>query len=395
METYLLDWASLLLRWAHAIVGIAWIGASLYFIWLDDSLDAPTRSGAREEGVAGELWAVHGGGFYRAEKFAVAPGAVPQRLHWFKWEAYWTWFTGIALLALIYYGGAGSYLIDPAVRPLSNLEAIGAGLAWLIGGLLVYEGLCRSPLGRNDAALAAVLLVLLAFAAWALTRTFSGRGAFIHYGALIGTIMVGNVAHVIIPGQRRMIEAMRAGRAPDPADGRAGKQRSVHNTYLTLPVVFVMVSNHYAMTFGAAWNWLVLVAFTVAGALIRVWFVRRHKGKASPWPLATGLLVLAGIAALIAPRADPVTAPAAFADVGRVIAQRCAGCHAEKPSFPGAAPAPKGMLLDTPERIRAQALQIHQQAVATRVMPPGNVTNLTDEERALLDRWYRAGARAD
>ncbi len=345
--------------------------------------------------MAGELWAVHGGGFYRAEKFAVAPGAVPQRLHWFKWEAYWTWLTGFALLALIYYGGAGSYLVDPAVTPLSNLEAIGVGIAWLIGGLLVYEALCRSPLGRNDAALAAVLLVLLALAAWSLTQTFSGRGAFIHYGALIGTIMVGNVAHVIIPGQRRMIEAMRAGRAPDPADGRAGKQRSVHNTYLTLPVVFVMVSNHYAMTFGAAWNWLVLVAFTVAGALIRIWFVRRHKGKASPWPLAAGLLVLAAIAVLLAPRAGPVSAPPAFADVGRVIAQRCGACHAEKPAFPGTAQAPKGMLLDTPDRIRAHALEIHQQAVATRVMPPGNVTRMTDEERALLDRWYRAGARAE
>jgi uncharacterized membrane protein len=342
VEAYILEWASLLLRWAHAIAGIAWVGASLHLFRVDKVLEDPR-----------------------------------------KWEAYWTWITGFALLAAIYYAGAGAYLIDPAVMPLSQLAAIGIGLAWLVGGLVVYEALCRSPLQRNEAMLAAALLAFFTLAAWSLTQTFSGRGAFIHYGALIGTIMVGNVAHVIVPSQRRM------------ADAHAAGQRSVHNTYLTLPVVFVMVSNHYAMSFGSAWNWLVLVALTVAGVLIRAWFVMRHKGRASPWPLAGGLLVLAGIAALLAPRTDPAAGKASFAEVRTVIAQRCAVCHAEQPAYSGVAQAPKGIPLDTPERIRAHALQIHQQSVATRVMPPGNLTGLTDDERALLDRWYRGGARTD
>src|SRR5215210_762025 len=257
---YVLDWLNLLVRWAHVIVGIAWIGASLYFIWLDNSLEPSKKSE-----LAGELWAIHGGGFYHINKYKLAPTEVPARLHWFKWEAYWTFITGFALLVLLYYVSAEVYLIDPAVMPLSKPAAIGIGLAWLIGGMVVYEGLCRSPLAKNDSLLAVVLFVLLGLAAWGLTQTFSGRGAFIHYGALIGTIMVANVAHIIIPGQRRMVAAVTAGRAADPKDAAAGKQRSVHNTYFTLPVVFVMISNHYAMT----WSWLVLVGMTLGGALIR------------------------------------------------------------------------------------------------------------------------------
>jgi uncharacterized membrane protein len=300
--------------------------------------------------------------------------------------------TGFALLALMYYANAELYLIDPQVMPLSKSVAIGISLALIIAGYSIYEGLCRSPLGENDVLLSAVLLVLLAFAAWGLTRLFSGRGAFIHYGALLGTIMVANVAHIIIPGQRRMVEAMRAGREPDPRDGLMGKQRSVHNTYFTLPVVFTMISNHYATVFGHRWNWLVLVALTVAGALVRVWFVMRHKGRAPAWVWIGGIAFFVAAAALLAPRREAQTTPVAFTDVKQVLDTRCVSCHADRPSFQGLPEAPKGVKLDSAERIRAQALAIHQQSVLSKAMPPGNLTGMTDEERALVDRWYRSGA---
>ena len=390
MEAYLIEWANLLLRWAHVIVGIAWIGASFYFIWLDDHLEP-----ARDAKLAGELWAVHGGGFYRAEKFKLAPAQLPARLHWFKWEAYWTWITGFALLSAMYYANAELYLIDPHVLPLSKAAAIGIGVGSLVAGLAVYEGLCRSPLARNDLLLSLVLLIALALAAWGLTRVFSGRGAFLHYGAILGTIMVANVAHVIIPGQRRMVAAMSAGRAPDPKDGLMGKQRSVHNTYFTLPVVFTMISNHYAMTFGHRFAWLVLVALTLAGALVRVWFVMRHKGRAPAWVWIAGVAFVAAAALLIAPHRPAQQGTVAFPDVKKVIDTRCLACHAEKPAFQGLAEAPKGVRLDSAQRIRAQALQIHQQTVLSRAMPPGNLTGLTEDERALLDRWYRSGASTD
>ena len=390
MEAYLLEWLNLGLRWAHVVVGIAWIGASFYFIWLDNHLEA-----AKDPKLAGELWAVHGGGFYRAEKFRVAPAELPARLHWFKWEAYWTWITGFALLVTLYYFNAELYLIDPQVMPLSRWAAIGIGLGALVVGLAVYEGLCRSPLGRNEALLSGLLLLLLALLAWGLTQVFSGRGAFLHYGAILGTIMVGNVAHVIIPGQRRMVRAMTEGRAPDPKDGLMGKQRSVHNTYFTLPVVFAMISNHYAVAFGHRWGWVVLVLLTVAGALVRVWFVMRHKGRAPAWVWILGVVFALAAAALVAPRPQSGAAPVSFAEVKRVIDTRCVACHAEKPAFQGFSEPPKGVRLDTAERIGAQALHIHQQTVLSRAMPPGNLTGLTEEERALLERWYRSGAKTD
>ena len=390
MEAYILEWVNLALRWAHVIVGIAWIGASLYFIWLDDHLEP-----SRDPRIAGELWAVHGGGFYRAEKFKLAPAHMPATLHWFKWEAYWTWITGMALLALMYYAAAELYLIDPQVMPLSRAWAIGIGLAFIVGGYTVYEGVCRSPLGKNDFLLSLVLLVLLALAAWGLTRIFGGRGAFLHYGALLGTIMVANVAHIIIPGQRRMVEAMKAGRAPDPRDGLMGKQRSVHNTYFTLPVVFTMVSSHYATVFGHRWAWLALVALTIAGALVRVWFVLRHKGRAPAWVWVAGAVFFIAAAFLLIPRPQGPAGSVSFSEVQGVIGIRCLSCHAEKPSFQGLPEAPKGVKLDTPERVRAQALKIHQQTVLSKAMPPGNLTGMTEEERSLLDRWYRSGAEVE
>lgn len=390
MDSYLLEWLSLLLRWAHVAVAIAWIGASFYFIWLDNHLEQ-----SPDPKLAGELWAIHGGGFYRAEKFRLAPTKMPRTLHWFKWEAYWTWITGFFLLVLVYYAGAEIYLVDPSIMALSKSQAIGIGVGSLIVGLAVYEGLCRSPLGNNETHLAVVLFLLLAATAWGLCQLFGGRGAFIHYGAILGTIMVGNVAHVIIPGQRRIVAALAAGREPDPRDGAMGKQRSVHNTYFTLPVLFTMIASHHAFTFGSRWSWLVLVALTAAGALIRVWFVMRHKGAAPALPLAAGLAVLFILFIVLLPRQEAGSENVKFGDIKGIIDSRCLGCHSPKPGFPGLNEPPKGVLLDTPERIRTQAGAILAQTVVSKAMPPGNVTAMTEEERGLIGAWIRLGARIE
>jgi len=390
MEAYVLEWLTLLARWAHIVVGIAWIGASFYFIWLDDHLEA-----AKAPAFAGELYAIHGGGFYRAQKYRLAPRELPKTLHWFKWEAYWTWITGFVLLVLVYYISADLYLIDPAVMKLSPGAAIGIGLASMVIGLAVYEGLCRSPLGRNELALSLNLVLLLGLAAWGLTQIFSGRGAFIHFGAVLGTIMVANVAMVIIPGQKELVRAKQEGREPDPKFALAGKQRSVHNTYFTLPVIFTMISGHHAFTFGQRWNWLVLIAMALAGALIRLWFVARHKGRAPVWTLVLGLIVVGVVMVMLAPRPQTVAETVKFSELKQVLDLRCLSCHAEKPSFQGLAEAPKGVKLDTPERIQAQRLLIHQQTVLSKAMPPGNLTAMTEEERALIDRWYRGGGKTD
>jgi uncharacterized membrane protein len=390
MEAYFLEWLTLLVRWAHIVVGIAWIGASFYFIWLDNHLEP-----ARDPKLAGELWAVHGGGFYRAEKFRVAPEELPKTLHWFKWEAYWTWITGFVLLVLVYYISADLYLIDPAVMKLSPAAAIGIGLASVLIGLFVYEGLCRSPLGRSELALSSILVLLLGLAAWGLTQVFSGRGAFIHFGAVLGTIMVANVAHVIIPGQRELVRAKQERREPDPKFGLLGKQRSVHNTYFTLPVIFTMISGHHAFTFGQRWNWLVLIAMTLAGALIRLWFVARHKGRAPAWTLVLGLILVGMVMVMLVPRPQTSAEAVKFSEVKQVLDVRCLSCHTEKPSFQGLAVAPKGVKLDTSERIHAQRLSIHQQTVLSKAMPPANITGMTDEERALIDRWMRGGVKTE
>lgn len=377
----MLDWLTLLARWAHVVVGMAWIGASFYFIWLDNHLEK-----ASDPQFAGELYAIHGGGFYRAQKYRLAPEKLPATLHWFKWEAYWTWITGFALLVLVYYANAEVFLIDAEVMPLSQGGAIGIGLASLVAGLAVYEGLCRSPLRNSDAGLALAILVFFALVAWALAQLFSGRGAFIHFGAILGTIMAGNVAHIIIPGQRELVRAKQEGREPDVKYALAGKQRSVHNTYFTLPVIFTMISNHHATTFGHAWNWLVLIAMALAGALVRLWFVGRHKGAAPAWTLVAGLLLVGVVIVALVPRPQANLEPVKLEDVKRIVEQRCLNCHAEKPTLPGLAEAPKGVKLDTDERIRGQASHIRE-TVRARLMPPGNITGLTNEERVLLERW--------
>jgi uncharacterized membrane protein len=394
MEAYLLDWLNLLVRWFHMITGIAWIGASFYFVWLDNHLLAPREKSAADGGVSGELWAIHGGGFYNAQKYKVAPATLPEPLHWFKWEAYTTFISGFFLLCLMYYVGAEVYLIDRNVADIGRAAAIAIGVGTLAGGWIVYDLLCKSPLGKNDAALGGVLLVLTVAAAWGLCQVFSGRGAYIHFGAMLGTIMAANVFFVIIPGQKELVRAKVEGREPDPVHGLRGKQRSVHNTYFTLPVLFTMISSHYAMTYGHPRNWLILAAISFAGAAIRVYFVARHKGRASPLPAVAGALALAVAAFAIAPASRSTGAAVASVDFARVqsiVLTRCAACHAQSPTQPGFAVAPKGVMLDTPERIAAQATQIHQQ-VASRVMPLANLTGMTDGEREVIVQWFSHGA---
>lgn len=390
MEAYVVDWLNILARWLHFITGIAWIGASFYFIWLDNHLEPPKASADSAKGVGGELWSVHGGGFYHAQKYRVAPSVLPETLHWFKWEAYTTWMSGMFLLALVYWYGAEVYLIDRSVADLSAPYAVGIAALILAGSWIIYDLLCKSPLGRSDSALGAVLFVLTGVLAWGLCELYSGRGAYIHFGAALGTIMVANVFFVIIPGQRDMVAAAARGEAPDPGPGIRAKQRSVHNTYFTLPVLFVMTSNHYAMTYGHEYNWLILVAISLAGALIRVYFVARHKGRASPVTMAGAVLILLAVAAAIAPR-PAVTGAAALSldDIRPVIAHRCTTCHSAAPTHLAFPAAPAGVMFDSDEQIVADAERIYQQTVVTRAMPIGNLTGISEEERTMIGDWYR------
>jgi uncharacterized membrane protein len=418
---YLLDWCGLLVRWFHVVAGIAWIGSSFYFVWLDNHLEPQGASEPVDPNVAGELWAVHGGGFYRSRKYRVAPPVLPPILHWFYWEAYSTWLSGFALLCLLYFLRAEAYLIDPSVAALTKPVAIAIALGVLVASWLVYDGLCRSPLGRNGRALAIAVAVVTAVEAWGVCHLFGGRGAFMVFGAALGTIMVANVLFVIIPGQRELVEAKKGGRDPDPAPGLRGKQRSVHNTYFTLPVVFVMISNHYAMTYGARYNWLVLIAISFAGACIRGWFVARHKpagrrGVASTLPAALGVLTLAGVVVALAPEQGPsslgagvstvpgvdaaagpnaasVTAPPGdVTQVQAIVEQRCVPCHSTHPSakFGFSAP-PNGIVLETLDQLRAHLPEVQKQ-VSLRTMPLGNLTGMTDDERARVLMWIGHGA---
>jgi uncharacterized membrane protein len=404
LVSYGLEWLNLLVRWLHLITGIAWIGASFYFVWLDNSIRPPKPgSDLAQKGVSGELWAVHGGGFYNPQKYLVAPAELPADLHWFKWEAYATWITGFAMLFIVYYFNASAMMVDHNVADLSALQAVGVGLGTLLVGWVFYDQLCKSVLGQHNALLAIVMYVFIVTVAYALTHLLSGRAAYIHVGAMIGTIMVGNVLMVIIPGQRKLVEAMRQGKSPDPIYGKRGKQRSVHNNYFTLPILFIMISNHYAMTYTHAYSWLVLAAIMAAGVLIRHFFNLRHAGRVSlAYPIAGGALLLA-VAVAIAPKPAPQAAAVAanggavkatdFARVQEIIGQRCASCHSDHPTQPGFATAPAGLLLQTSELIHQNAAKVYQRAVQTRDMPLANLTQITDQERAEIASWYQAGAK--
>ena len=389
----LLDWVGLIVRWTHVIAGIAWIGSSFYFIALDASLKPHPRLDAR---VKGEAWQVHGGGFYQMQKFVVAPDYLPEHLTWFKWEAYSTWIFGFILLVLLYYVNPDFYLIDKSVLPLSPVAAVAIGVVSLAAGWVIYDLLCKSWIGQETIRLAVVGFVLLVAAAYGYTHVFSGRGAFIHIGALVGSIMVGNVFFIIIPNQRVVVRDLLAGRTPDPALGAQAKQRSVHNNYLTLPVVFVMLSNHYAFTYSTRWSWAVLAAVFIASFLVRHWFNTRHTG-AKPawwlWPAAAVPLVLAAALTFLGqPSAQASAEAVPFSRVQQIVAVRCAVCHAARPTFAGIEAAPNGVMLDTPARIVSLAPKIFAQAVATQTMPLGNLTNITAAERAALGAWVKEGA---
>ncbi|HTS20850.1 MAG TPA: urate hydroxylase PuuD [Casimicrobiaceae bacterium] len=393
MEAYASDWLQLILRWIHLITGIAWIGASFYFVWLDNSLAPPRDPADADAGVGGELWAVHGGGFYVVRKFRVAPAMLPATLHWFKWEAYWTWISGFALLVVLYYAHARLYLIDPAVAELAPWQAIGLSVALIVVGWIFYDQLCKRLGFEREPWIAAAMLAFLALTAWGLSHLVSGRGLYIQIGAMLGTIMVANVAHVIIPAQRKLVAAKERGVPPDPVEGLRGKQRSVHNNYFTLPVLFIMISNHYPLTYGHPYGWAILIAIVILAAYVRHFFNLRHKGRVV-WAIpVSAALGAAALAIAIAPAKAPSPGAAvSFIEVQDIVARRCVACHAEHPTQPGFASAPNDLKLDTPERIATRAAKIYQQAVVTRAMPIGNLTGMTDDERAKLASWVQSGA---
>ncbi|MEO8080230.1 MAG: urate hydroxylase PuuD [Caldimonas sp.] len=398
MDAYLLDWANLLLRWAHVVVVIAWIGSSFYFVFLDNSLTPPTDPALREKGVDGELWAVHGGGFYHPQKYRVAPKQIPEHLHWFFWESYATWLTGFALFTVLYLWQASVFLIDPRVHDWSAPAAIATALAFLVVFWIAYDAICRGfGRGRHgDLVVGAGVALVVAAASWLACSLFAGRAAFLLVGAMMATAMSANVLVWIIPGQRKVLAQMKAGEPVDPVHGERAKQRSVHNTYFTLPVLVAMLSNHYGFLYGAPHNGVVLVVVMLAGALIRHSFVVAHAarvaGRRVPWEYAAaGTLALAGLVFWMAP--PPTAAPAGaaaaatptFAEVQAIVGQRCVACH-------NATTQSKNVRLDSADEIAAHAQQIRQQAVVLKVMPLNNATGITDAERATLGRWVAAGA---
>jgi uncharacterized membrane protein len=390
-DPYATEWLNMLTRWLHVIAGIAWVGSSFYFIALDNHLRPPARREDTEAGVGGESWEIHGGGFYQVQKYTVAPQELPETLHWFKWEAYTTWLSGFALLVVLYYLNADQYLIDPSVADLSSGEAVAISIGLLAASWVVYDLLCR-VLGSRPLVLAGVLLVLITLSAWGISHLFSGRAVYIQIGAMLGTMMAGNVLFVIIPAQWGLVRAKQAGREPDPAANERGKQRSVHNNYLTLPVVFTMISNHFPSTYGHSYNWLILVVLLVVGAWVRHFFNLRHTGR-NVWAIpVTAAIAIAALAVAIRPKEESAAgATVAFAQVKQIVDQRCTACHSAHPTRVDS--APRGITFDTPEQIKAQAPLIEQQAVTTKAMPLGNVTHMTQAERDLLGRWIRQGAR--
>jgi uncharacterized membrane protein len=393
LDPHLTEWLNLGLRWIHLITGVAWIGASFYFVWLENNLNRENPG----EGLAGDLWAIHGGGIYRLEKYELAPPKMPEHLHWFKWEAYATWLSGFALMIVIYYTNPRGYLIG-SDSPIGPLAAVGVGIGSMLVGWFVYDLLCDSPLGKRPTTLAVIIFLLLVGASYGLSQLFTGRGAYIHVGAIIGTIMVANVFRVIIPTQRLMVRAIEENRTPDPRPPARALLRSRHNNYFTLPVLFIMISNHFPSTYGSAWNWLILAIIGVSGLLVRHYFNTRHLSQRFAWALPAAVVALLALAFVTSPRlgitggAGHPEAPVNFRQVEKVIRERCTVCHSARPSSPMYVTPPLGFVLDTPEQMQRSAAQIHSQAVATRAMPLGNLTKMTPEERELLGRWVAAGA---
>jgi uncharacterized membrane protein len=389
MDPYANEWLDLLVRWLHVVAAIAWIGSSFYFIALDNHLRPPKDEADDEQGVGGEAWEIHGGGFYQVQKYRVAPKTLPEPLYWFKWEAYTTWLSGFALLIVLYYFNANTYLIDKSVADLRPWQAIAISVALLVAAWLVYDGLCRVI--PNDVALAAVLLVLVTLAAWGVSHLFSGRAEYIQIGAMLGTMMAGNVFFVIIPAHWELIRAKQAGREPSAAAGLRAKQRSVHNNYLTLPVVFTMISNHFPITYGHSYSWLILVALLVIGAWVRHFFNLRHTGRTAWWIPVTAALAIAAVAVAIRPHGSSGGTAVPFTRAQAIVQARCVPCHSAHPTKVDV--APMGLVFDTPKQIHAQASLIEQVAVTTKVMPLGNETGMTQAERDTLGAWIQQGAK--
>ncbi|AZF38495.1 membrane protein [Pseudomonas sp. R4-39-08] len=422
-----MEWLNLSVRWVHMITGVAWIGASFYFVWLENNLNRVNP----KSGLAGDLWAIHGGGIYHLEKYKLAPPTMPDNLHWFKWEAYFTWMSGIALLCVVFYWNPTLYLLAPG-SSLSGTEGVLLGIGSLFVGWFVYSFLCDSALGKRPALLGLILFVLLIAAAYGFSKVFSGRGAYLHVGAVIGTIMVGNVFRTIMPAQRALVAAIAENRTPDPALPAKGLLRSRHNNYFTLPVLFIMISNHFPSTYGSHYNWLILAGIAVAAVLVRHYFNTRHNSQKYAWTLPVGALAMISLAyvtgptpapevakaptaieyqplpetalgggvkpaAPAAPAAEPAPAQAStdFGQVHHVIEQRCTVCHSAKPTSPLFSTAPAGVMFDTPAQIQQQAARIQAQAVASQIMPLGNITQMTQQERDLIGTWINQGARTN
>ncbi len=394
MEILLADWIGLLLRWAHVMTGIAWIGTSFYFIWLDASLRQRADSPA---GVAGESWQVHGGGFYQVEKYMVAPANLPAELHWFKYEAYFTWLTGIALLIAIYYWSAGSYLIDAGVMELSPTAAILISAGSLAAGWGLYDLACRSPLGTATGRLAVFVFLLTTAAAWGYGEIFSGRAAFLHVGALVGTIMVGNVFFIIIPNQKKTVAALKAGETPDASLGQQAKQRSLHNNYLTLPVILMMVSNHYPLLYAQGRGWVMAAGIVLLGGLVRHWFNSHnsgHKDWTYPFLLPASVIAVVCLAgfSLVRPANEFAGETVTYAEVAPVVRTHCVNCHAARPTDEDFEEPPADLVLQTGAQLRAAAQKVYARVVLSDSMPLGNKTAMTAEERALLGAWIDQGA---
>lgn len=391
MEAYIFEWLNLFFRWFHVIAGVAWIGASFYFVWLDLSLREPPQW-KKDKGIKGDLWAIHGGGFYEVAKYQLGPEKMPQTLHWFKWEAYTTWLTGFTLLSVMYYWGADQYLIDPAKMALSQWQAIAISLVFLTGAFAIYEALIKSPLRAYNTSFAIILYALLVLAAWGLDQIFSDRAAYLHVGALIGSIMAGNVFFGIMPAQRELVRAVEAGEQPQAKFAELAKLRSTHNNYFTLPLIFIMISNHYPMTYGHEYGWLILAAIGFISAFARHFFNLKTQGIFKPWILVVALILMLGLAAVMAPRTPQlaqgetvITTPQAL----HITQLRCAECHSESPSSDMFTSAPAGIVLGN----EVQLLQYKDRmlsALQTGYMPLANITAMTDSERTQLILWLQA-----
>jgi uncharacterized membrane protein len=394
MDAYIIDWLHLLVRFLHVLTAIAWIGASFYFVWLDNSLETPPQWKI-DKGIKGDLWAIHGGGFYEVAKYQNAPETLPKTLHWFKWEAYSTWITGMLLLIVVFYVGAQSYMIDTNKADLSSWQAIVIGVGALLLGFAIYEGACRTPLVEKGLLFGLVMLVLLTAMAWALSQVLGDRAAYIHVGALIGTCMAANVFTTIMPAQGAMVAAAAKGESPDPVYGYKAKLRSTHNNYATIPVLFIMLSNHFPMTYGHEYGWLILAVLALIGAWARHFFNLRHKGIVKPMILVSALAAFALVAWVTRPVAAGVDTTASHTSLPRVtdvqaltiVGNRCSACHSSTPGDDVFKAAPGGVMFDNLDQIKAMKERILARAVHTHDMPFMNKTGMTDEERQTLERW--------